>query len=150
MEVSRSLESLNFSDSIREGRARVAAAPGGVHRVHSYVERGFYAPQIERLLAHFGREQLHFLRTDRLWVDPEETLDAVQRFLGLPPRPLTRGNEYIVPVQSDDSPGLDRADNDFLLNIFAEDIRRASALTQIHLTDWMNSAYSEPMVQKSC
>ena len=51
METSRGWETLPFSAAIRpKARERVRLAPGGVHRVFSYVERGFYATQIERIL----------------------------------------------------------------------------------------------------
>src|SRR6476661_6425498 len=44
MEVSRGAENLSFSAAIKPaGRQRVSQSTNGVHRVYSYVERGFYA-----------------------------------------------------------------------------------------------------------
>ncbi|MGP3699493.1 hypothetical protein [Rhodobacter sp. NSM] len=54
MEVARGNESLSFSEAIREGRARVARNG----RVFTYVERGFYGAQLERLETCFPREQV--------------------------------------------------------------------------------------------
>jgi hypothetical protein len=63
METKRAAETLSFEDAISEtGRRRVRNAEGGAHRVYSYVERGFYAQQIRRLLQLFPPEQLLFLR----------------------------------------------------------------------------------------
>lgn len=48
METLRGAETVSFSEAIRGGRQRVIdqAEIAGHHRVYSYVERGFYAPQI--------------------------------------------------------------------------------------------------------
>jgi hypothetical protein len=71
MEVGRGSDTLPFCEAIGwKARQRVRTAPHGVHRVFSYVERGFYSTQIERLLGLFPRKQVIFFRTDRLWSDP--------------------------------------------------------------------------------
>lgn len=58
-------------------------------RAHSYTDRGRYAHQLRRLLAHFPRSQLLALRSEDLWRCHGETLEAVYRFLGgAPPSPL--------------------------------------------------------------
>lgn len=44
MEAKRGTDVFTFPDAIRErGRRRVDEAPNGVHRVFSYLERGYYA-----------------------------------------------------------------------------------------------------------
>ncbi|MEJ0095331.1 MAG: sulfotransferase domain-containing protein [Methylocella sp.] len=81
METKRSADTLSFEDAISEvGRSRVRNLDRGVHRVYSYVERGFYAHQIRRLRELFPPEQLLFLRTDDLWTRTENTLSRVYRF----------------------------------------------------------------------
>lgn len=56
MEMARHRETLPFEIAIsKSGRQRVAEAPGGVHRTHSYVERGFYAEQVVGVLSRFPR-----------------------------------------------------------------------------------------------
>jgi len=85
METARGAETASFETCIGPGRARVddPAAPG-CHRVHSYVERGFYAPQVERMLRLFPRAQCLFLRSADLRDDPGPILAAVCDFLGAP------------------------------------------------------------------
>jgi len=51
----------------------------------SYMFRSNYADQIERWLELFPREQLHVLATETLESRPQEALDDVYAFLGLPP-----------------------------------------------------------------
>jgi hypothetical protein len=145
METMRSAETLPFEDAISEaGRRRVRYAEGGVHRVYSYVERGFYAPQIRRLRQLFPPEQLLFLRTDDLWTRTKSTLSRVYRFLNLAPS-APAGTAYIVPVRSD---GLGTISETALLklnSLFEVDINETSGLTGLSLADWMEPDYREPM-----
>lgn len=86
MEVVRNRESLGFSQAIREGRTRVSAVakPKGQHRVFSYVERGFYASQMERVLEYFPRDQILILTRMGVMHRQRETLDSICRFLEVP------------------------------------------------------------------
>jgi hypothetical protein len=145
METTRNDETLPFSDAIRVGRDRVREAPGGVHRVFSYVERGFYARQIKRLLRCFPRNQLHFFRTDRLWSDPAATLADAYSFLSVARAPVKSAPDYIVPLQSADLGELEAADRAALLDLFEADIRETGELTAIPLQDWLTLDYREPM-----
>ncbi|MGZ5987061.1 MAG: sulfotransferase domain-containing protein, partial [Caulobacteraceae bacterium] len=84
MEYARGAETQPFAWCVRQGRQRLfEAEPWGHHREMSYVERGFYGEQIERLLEVFPREQLLVLRSQDLRADPAATLASVRRFLGL-------------------------------------------------------------------
>lgn len=85
METARGAETEPFAWCIRQGRARVEAAPGGAHRVHSYVERGFYGAQLARLFALFPRDQVLALRSADLKADPERILRQVCDFLHAAP-----------------------------------------------------------------
>jgi len=147
METSRGAETLPFGTAIAdEGRRRVAAAAGGVHRVYSYVERGFYAAQVERLLAIFPRSQLLALRTDALWSRPDEVLGQVHRFLGVAPPagPVPRG--FVAPRFAVAAvPAADPALLAALTATYAADVRRTAALLGIDLADWLEPGYREPM-----
>lgn len=147
METTRGFETLPFSQAIQPAaRMRVYSAPRRVHRVFSYVERGFYAPQIERLLSLFPRDQLLILRTDKLWVDPEATLQAVQEFLDIPVK-IKPEQRYIVPVESDKDLGIERADIEYLSLGYYADIMKTQILTGIDLSDWVDRStpYKEPI-----
>jgi len=89
MESGRGAEAYPFAWCIREGRDRVAADPvtPGFHREYSYVERGFYGAQLERLLQHFPRSQTLLLASEDLASDPGAVLARVTDFLGVPPFP---------------------------------------------------------------
>lgn len=130
METGRGAEDRPFGWCVRQGRARVddPAAPGH-HRVHSYVERGFYAPQVERLLALFPREQVLFLRSADLRRSPRIVLDRLCDFLGAP-----RMGE-VPPLESHVGPiiagaeRIDPADAAYLRDLYAADQAAWSRLT---------------------
>jgi Sulfotransferase domain len=147
METTRGAETLSFSEAIRPAAGeRVRTAPGGVHRVFSYVERGFYAPQIERIRGLFSDDQLLILRADALWNNPAATLRQIQSFLEVTPL-LAKKRRYVVPVNSDKSVPLAPDDALYLAALYANDIRRTQSLTGLDLQDWLDptSAFAEPM-----
>lgn len=143
METVRGAETLSFSCAIREGRARVASAPRGVHRVFSYVERGFYAPQIRRAGA--CAAAVHCLRTDRLWSDPATELAAIARFLGVDAAERAAPVGYVVPVDSSRLPPISEEDRAYLLDLYAPDIAETGRMTGLDLSDWLRPGYREPM-----
>lgn len=131
MEFARGAETEPFAWCIREGRQRLFdATPWGHHREFSYVERGFYAEQVERLLGLFPREQVLVLRSEDLRADPGPALAAVRTFLGLPPAPAPAPREVHVG-RSDLPADLTGADVDHLRRVYAADDARLAALTGV-------------------
>jgi hypothetical protein len=151
MEFLRGYETLQFVDAISEkGRWRVAGAPEGVHRIYSYVERGFYSKQINRLKHLFCNQKIIFLRTDELWSAPKLTLEKVARFLGAG-FPKETSSNYVAPSfnKLNDIALIDKSLNLLfqLTNLFKEDIRETERLTNIPLSDWLDPDYTEPMAR---
>ncbi len=145
METKRGWDALPFRQAVgTEGRQRVHDAPGGVHRVFSYVERGLYAGQVERLLTLFPRSQILFFRTERLWLEPGQVLHAVQDFIGVERR-LIAPRRYVVPLDSSDLGPIPAESRRMLGQVFAADIRRTAALSGLDLADWLRPDYREPM-----
>lgn len=145
MEVGRRSDTLPFCEAIDwKVRDRVRAAPLGVHRVFSYVERGFYSQQIERLLRLFPRKQIAFLRTDKLWFDPNFVLAQIQDFLEVD-RKLNVKRNYIVPESTFGLKNVPVKARRSLDQLFADDIRRTAEQVNIDLNDWLDPTYEEPM-----
>jgi hypothetical protein len=131
MESTRT-ETQPFSWCIREGRARLAHG-SAAHRVHSYVERGFYGAQMERLYAIFPREQVLALRSDSLRSDPERILGNVCDFLRIPAfDEITPLESHVGPSDSETKRMSDE-DRSFLRQIFADDQKKFQSLTGIGL-----------------
>ncbi|HET8600139.1 MAG TPA: sulfotransferase domain-containing protein [Segeticoccus sp.] len=55
------------------------------YRHHSYLSRGHYAEQLERLYEFFAAEQVLILQSERLFADPNLELTKVWEFLDVPP-----------------------------------------------------------------
>ncbi|PWK60106.1 sulfotransferase domain-containing protein [Roseicyclus mahoneyensis] len=146
MEVIRSRDDMSFSDAIRSlGRARV----NPVHRVYSYVERGFYAPQIKRILAHFPRDQVFFYTTEDLFVNESAVVKDLLSFLRVTPDLSLAGESFVVPV---DTTGLEIDARDeiiYLSALFAGDIQETMDLTDLDLRSWLDPDYAEGYFHRS-
>lgn len=139
MEYARGVETLPFPAAIREGRrrlfdpadgaARREGQPWGYDREFSYVERGFYSQQIDRILDLFPREQLLIQYADDLRRDPNPVLAEVARFLGAPPPAPRQARDVHVGADMDYGGDLTEADTAFLRRLYAPDQARLAALT---------------------
>jgi len=82
-------KALNSESARLEGiEQRLMADPSYVSRHHqhySYMARGHYAQQLERLFAHFDRKNVLVLTTEKLISDCKSSLSAIQSFIGLEP-----------------------------------------------------------------
>ncbi len=142
MERGRGEEPLAFADAIRAGRRRVGMSGEmpGVHRKYSYVDRGLYAAQIERMLALFPLEQMLFLRTEDLLQSHEATLARVCDFLGVPHFDNAPAARRIDPVKILPEAPMAQTDRDHLMDIYYADIVRTAALTGLDLSEWLRLA----------
>ncbi|MDB5443499.1 MAG: Sulfotransferase [Phenylobacterium sp.] len=142
MEYARGAETRPFAWCIRQGRMRLfeagprsgppnapGNAPWGVHREFSYVERGFYGEQLERLLGLFPRDQVLVLRAEALRDDPAATLAAVRRFLRLPPAKAPAARAVHVGREMDYGSKLTAEDAAFLKGLYGRDQARLAELT---------------------
>lgn len=123
MELARNAETLSFSEAIRSGRARVSGACGGVHRVYSYVERGFYVAQLDSVFALFPRDRVLLLRQEQLLGNPESTLDQVCDFLGVDRFSRYPESRLVFSHQKAGGPPMSAEDFDYLSRIYADDLR---------------------------
>ncbi len=140
MEVARGKESLSFAAAISgSGRARVKP----VHRHFSYVERGFYAPQIARILQHFPARNVFFLRMEDLFQDEAAVMGALFAFLGVAKAPVEGGPKYVVPVDSGHVALDARAEIAFLSALYEADMRETARLTGLALGHWLDGSYEE-------
>ncbi len=135
MERDRGAESLPFGAALRAESERAAAARPLQDRVHSYVDRGFYTAQLQRLWQLFPREQTLVLRQEDLRARPAEALARVTAFLGVDPLPAVAPREvharpYVAPME--------RADWEFLRATFEPEIRSLEHLLGWDCRAWLN------------
>ena len=132
MEYARGAETHPFAWCVRAGRQRLFdSEPWGHHREFSYVERGFYGEQTERLLRLFPREQLLFLTSDELRGDPGRALGRVRAFLGLGPAPAPAPRDVHVGRDIAYPSVLTATDVEHLRRVYAADAQRLADLTGI-------------------
>lgn len=133
MEVQRGQEDLNFSDAISSEANRLDAVSPGQHRVHSYVDRGFYSLQIERIQQYFEQDQILILKYESFQSDQPGHLQKIFDFLELPEMELEsevelhRGN-----YQSE----LGQEERARLYKVFQEEIEKIEALLNWDCSDW--------------
>lgn len=93
-ESARGFETLPFDEALHAEAGRLAGAEEALadpaarhfsHQHHSYVARGQYAPQIERLWDRFGRDRVLVLPATRLFAEPAAVYAETLSFLGLEP-----------------------------------------------------------------
>lgn len=63
-------------------------------RYRGLVGRGYYIDQLESLLRHFPRDQVHVMVLERWRSDPVQTITALLEFLGLPQMELPIGTAH--------------------------------------------------------
>jgi len=132
MEYARGVEARPFAWCVREGRRRLFdAEPWGHHREFSYVERGFYGEQAERLFGLFPKPQVLFLKSCDLRADPGPALAQARALLGLPPAVTPARREVHVGQEMTYPSELATQDIDDLRGIYAADAERLAALTGI-------------------
>lgn len=134
MNRSNNLETLPFSNAIREGRARVArdAPHPGLSRHFSYVERGFYGLQIEALTTLFPLSNMLFLTQADLIAKPDAVMEEIGGFLNIEPLgPIGQGLHNVTQGEPDAT--LTREDATHLADIYRDDLLRLRELTGISL-----------------
>ena len=137
MERRRKRETLTFSAAIREGRARVRDAPFGVHKIFSYVERGFYAQQLKRVFALFDRDQVFVLRADAVSSE-SPVMTKLQSFLGVMPIQLQPIKDNVNPSSLPATAELE-ADFAFLQDLYSDDLVVLRDMLEFDISDWMTA-----------
>jgi hypothetical protein len=133
METQLGKDSLSFSEAIQREDERLSGFPLQQHRVYSYAARGFYHAQLQRLLEHFPRENLHVVKSEDFFADPKTTQTAIHQFLGLPIQAAGREHHKRIGTYNGQM-SLD--DWTFLYTKLAHDIAELETLLDWDCSDW--------------
>jgi hypothetical protein len=126
-------EPLDFLDAAREEKNRAGEAAPLQLRRFSYVDRGFYAEQLERVFKFFPREQVKIIKFEEFQGKKSETLDAIFRFLCLKPLRSKRNKDRnVVPYERE----MTIEERNQLYRIFAEDIAKLEQMLGWDCSDW--------------
>ena len=133
MQRFKGLEPLDFFDAVREEKTRIAGAPADQARRFAYVDRGFYALQLERLFKFFPREQVKVVKFEEFKTKQRETLASIFSFLGLPPLRSRRSRDRnVVPYER----AMNWEEKVFLYNLFAKEIAKLERMLGWDCSDW--------------
>jgi Sulfotransferase domain len=133
MQRERGLDDLDFLAAVQEERNRAREASPFQLRKFSYVDRGFYAEQIERVFKYFPREQVHVIKFEDFRRDARKTLDLVCRFLGVEPLKKLRNVETGSTPYARKMTDTERRR---LVEIYISDIERLEKLLGWDCSDW--------------
>lgn len=126
-------EPLDFLEAVKEENKRMQDAAPLQTRPFSYVDRGFYAGQLERVFKYFPREQAKIIKFEEFREKNRETLDSIFLFLGVRAIAAPRNKDRnVVPYERAIRPE-ERA---CLYPLFAEDIAQLERMLGWDCSDW--------------
>src|SRR6266480_323965 len=126
-------EPLDFFDAIKEEKTRIAGAPPIEARRFAYVDRGFYAEQLERIFKFFPREQVKVVKFEEFENKQRETLASIFSFLGVEPlRSVRSKDRNVVPYER----VMNWEERIFLYNLFADDIAKLEQMLGWDCSNW--------------
>ena len=130
----RGAESLSFWEAIQNEAQRIRPRLSYEHRAYSYVERGFYMAQLERLWSLFGKDGVLVLSQEKLKADPQTVLRAVTEFLGVSPfKQFSSKNVHAIPYLAPMTP----TERNHLRGIFREEIHRLEKVLGWDCAHWL-------------
>jgi hypothetical protein len=133
MQRDRGLENLDFLAAVQEEKKRAREAEPFQLRKFSYVDRGFYAGQMERVFRYFPRKLVHVIKFEDFRRDARKTLDAVCNFLAV--EPLKKLNN----VDTGSTPyarKMTSSERQCLVDLYQSDIERLEKLLRWDCFDW--------------
>lgn len=134
MERSRNADNLSFRDAITTEKERCREALPYPHRVFSYVDRGHYLYQLQRIWEYFPKERVLILKHEDLKQNPNYTLNQVSKFLGTAQfNNIENKNVHSLPYMSQ----MSTEEKDFLKSIFETEIKELEEKLQWNCSDWL-------------
>jgi len=134
MERSKNKDKLSFWDAIQNEQERCREALPYQHRIYSYISRGFYLEQLQRLWSFFSRENTLILKYERLIYEPQKTLNNICDFLGV--SYFERINPeaiFSIPYKST----ISKAEKKYLYSIFEDEILGIARVLDWDCSDWL-------------
>jgi hypothetical protein len=133
MQRDRGVENLDFLTAVQEEKNRAREALPFQLRKFSYVDRGFYGEQMERVFRYFPREQVHIIKFEDFRRNVRKALDAVCDFLGVEPL------KNLSNVETGSTPyarNMTSSERQYLLDLYRNDIDRLEKLLAWDCSDW--------------
>jgi hypothetical protein len=133
MQRAKGREPLDFLDAVQEEGNRIKRPLSAESRRFAYLDRGFYADQLERVYKFFPREQVKVIRFEDFQHKKQQTLDSVFQFLGVEPiRRIRDKDRNVVPYARE----LTADERKYLYAVFGSDIAKLEEILGWDCSDW--------------
>ncbi len=133
MNWDRQRELLGFREAIAAEIEERKASPSLQSRRRSYLDRGFYFEQIERVFQFFPRDQVYVIKFDDFRKDAAQVVNSVFAFLGVKPLGKVKNREQNrIFYERKITPEEER----YLYEAYQEDIARLERLLGWDCSDW--------------
>jgi hypothetical protein len=133
MNWDRQREPLGFLEAVSAEMKEREESPGSQSRRRSYVDRGFYFEQMERVFRYFPREQVHVIKFEEFRKQTANVVNHVFRFLGVKPLVRIKNREQnLIPYERKITP----EERQHLYAQYEEDIARLEQLLGWDCSDW--------------
>lgn len=134
MEQGRNNDSLPFWDALQSESQRCMDAYPYQHRIYSYMDRGFYLEQLERIWNYFPKHQTLILRNEDSKTNPKETLRKVCHFLGVSCfKRVEPKNVFSASYVS----AMTCKEREYLINVFDAEIRNLEQVLGLDCHNWL-------------
>jgi hypothetical protein len=134
MSRQRKREPLAFLDAVKAQPERVRTMPLELAKRFTYIERGFYVEQLQRLRRYFWPAQMLIFKSEQLQHQPDETLSRVATFLDIAPFPPVA--KKTVHAREYDTTMTDE-ERHFLIGVFTAEIRELERMLGWDCSDWL-------------
>jgi hypothetical protein len=133
MQRERGYESLDFLKAIKAEEERQEEAAPLQSRRFSYVGRGLYGEQLERVFKFFPREQVKIVRSEELRNDFSQAINSIFKFIGVQTLRNIRSKER-NPIRYERE--ITSAERERVYPLFGEDIAKLEKLLGLDCSDW--------------
>jgi len=135
MQRDRGRDKMSFREAMRLEDVRCSPYLSENYRRFSYVRRGFYSKQIERVWSFFGKEQTLIMKSEDLRGDHMNALNKICNFICVDPyagvgEKTAHSRPYTV--------GIEEEDFEYLLGVYSEEIDKLENLLGWNLQSWRN------------
>jgi hypothetical protein len=132
MERQRGLVGASFDDAVLRELDSTKRVGERLDKVHSFLRRGFYVPQIHALWQRFGAERVLFVKHRDLLENHGDTLAQIHGFLGVAPHEEPARNVHSRTYEN----RMSAETRARLLNLYADDVKEVERTLGWDCDDW--------------
>ena len=126
-------EPLDFLEAVKAEKERAEEAAPLQSRRYSYIDRGLYGAQLERVFKLFSRAQVKVTKFEEFQNNNLDIVDSVFRFLGVRQiKPGRSKDRNVVPYEREITSG----ERQFLQTIFHDDVAKVEQILGWDCSDW--------------